>query len=81
MCDVTGSTLKPQALGECNVTISSVQTPEVTFTYHVLVVQPITKLALSLENDELFIGETTRLTTTYTPEDATVQQGGIFLQK
>ena len=74
VCDVTGSTLKPQALGECNVTISSVQTPEVTFTYHVLVVQPITKLALSLESDELFIGETTRLTTTYTPEDATVQQ-------
>ena len=74
ICDVTGSTLKPQALGECNVTITSQQNPEITFTYHVLVVQPITKLTLSLEKSELFIGETTRISTAFTPEDATMQQ-------
>lgn len=74
VCDVTGSTLKPQATGECNITITSEQNPEVTFVYHVLVVQPITKLTLNLDKDELFIGETTRLTTAYTPENATVQQ-------
>ncbi len=73
VCQVTGSTLKPQALGECNVTIASQQNPEITLTYHVLVVQPVTKVTLSLGEKQLFIGETTQLTAAFTPEDATLQ--------
>lgn len=67
-------TLRANALGECNVTIASVQNPEITQVYHVLVVQPVSKLTASVDAAKLFIGQTTQVSVAYTPDTATVKE-------
>ena len=82
VCTLAGTaTLKPVALGECNVTIASVQNPEVTYVYHVIVVQPVSKLSVSADKNELYIGETAQLSVGYTPENASVKQATFASKK
>lgn len=70
----TNNTLKPAALGECNLILTSEQTPSVTTVYHLIVVQPITKLTLSLSEKEIFVGGSSQVLVEYAPETATVKQ-------
>lgn len=70
---VSGRNLRPVALGECDLTVQSEQNPEVTLSYHVLVVQPITRVTLSAPEKSVYVGGTLTLTPAYTPEDATVK--------
>lgn len=67
-----GATLTPKAVGECDLTIASVQNPEVTKQYHLLVIQPVAKLTLSGEKTTIVGGQLT-LTPAYTPENASIQ--------
>ena len=58
--------------GECELTIASVQAPEVTLSFHVLVVQPVRKVTVSGEKT-VAAGKSIQLTATVAPEDATVK--------
>ncbi|MGN1019282.1 MAG: Ig-like domain-containing protein [Aristaeellaceae bacterium] len=69
-----GLTLTPRAVGECDLTIASRQNPEVIRQYHLLVVQPVTRLQITAEKKTTILGGTLPLTVTYTPENASIQQ-------
>ena len=69
----SGTTLTGRQAGECIVTVSSVQNPEVCMTYRALVVQPVTRVRLNSDVKTLYIGETLTLEPTITPENATIQ--------
>ena len=70
---VQGSTLTPKAVGECDLTIASRQNPEVTKQYHLLVVQPVTKMQLTAAQKTTIIGGTLPLTVAYSPENASIK--------
>ncbi len=70
---VQGTRLTPKKLGECDLTIASVQDPEVIRQYRVLVTQPITRLTISAASKKVFAGDTLPLTVSYTPENASVK--------
>ena len=69
---VKGATLMPKAEGECDLTLASVQNPEITRQYHLLVIQPVTKLRLSGEKTTIVGGQLT-LTPDYTPENVSIR--------
>ncbi|MGN0762097.1 MAG: Ig-like domain-containing protein [Aristaeellaceae bacterium] len=68
-----GTTLTPKAVGECDLTIASRQNPEVTKQYHLLVVQPVTKMQLTAPQKTTIIGGTLPLSVTYSPENASIK--------
>ena len=68
-----GTTLTPRAVGECDLTIASRQNPEVTKQYHLLVVQPVTRMTLTAGQKTTIIGGTLPLTVTCTPENASIK--------
>ena len=70
---VQGSTLTPKAVGECDLTIASRQNPEVTKQYHLLVVQPVTKMQLTAAQKTTIIGGTLPLTVAYSPVNASIK--------
>lgn len=70
---VQGTTLTPKAVGECDLTIASRQNPEVTKQYHLLVVQPVTKMQLTAPQKTTIIGGTLPLSVTYSPENASIK--------
>ena len=70
---VTGSTLKPQKAGQCDVTVASELNPEVSVTYRVLVAQPVTRLKLSAPEKTAYVGGTLALSADFTPANATIQ--------
>lgn len=67
--NITG--LKP---GEAVVTIASVQDPSVTLQYRVVVIQPVTRIALAAPAKNVAIGGTMAMTATVFPEEATRKQ-------
>ena len=70
---VQSNTMRPQAAGECVVTVASRQNPEVFVSYRVLVVQPITRLNLSATEKVIYVGGTLPLSVEYTPENASIK--------
>ena len=68
-----GTTLTPKAVGECDLTIASRQNPEVTKQYHLLVVQPVTKMQITAAQKTTIIGGTLPLSVTYSPENASIK--------
>lgn len=70
---VSGSTLKPQKAGQCDITVSSELNPEVSVTYRALVVQPVTRLKLSAPEKTAYVGGTLALSAAFTPANATIQ--------
>ncbi len=69
---VQGHSLTPVKAGECELTVSSKQNPEVTATYHVLVVTPARIVKPTLAEETLWVGETTQATAAITPADASI---------
>ena len=59
--------------GECDLTIASVQDPNVTLTFHVIVVQPVRKITVSGETNTVSAGKSIQLKAIVAPEDATIQ--------
>ncbi|MGN0779276.1 MAG: Ig-like domain-containing protein [Aristaeellaceae bacterium] len=70
---VKGSTLTPQAVGECDLTIASRQNPEVIRQYHLLVVQPIKQMKLTAETKTVDIGGKLPLSVSYAPDNASIK--------
>ena len=70
---VQSNNFRPQAAGECVVTITSRQNPEIFQAYRALVVQPVTRLTLSAPEKYIYVGGTMALSVDYTPENASIQ--------
>ena len=68
-----GTYFTPKAPGECIVTVQSVQNPEIQMNYRALVVQPVTRVRLTSDVKNIYVGESLVLTPTITPENATIQ--------
>ncbi|MCR5567303.1 MAG: Ig-like domain-containing protein [Clostridiales bacterium] len=66
---VTG--LKP---GEAVLTIASAEDPSVTLQYRIVVIQPLTRIALTASAKTVAVGGTMELKPSYLPEDATRKQ-------
>ncbi len=69
----SGTTFTGRAAGECIVTVESVQNPEIAMVYRALVVQPVTRVRLTSDVKNIYVGESLVLTPTITPENATIQ--------
>ena len=71
---VTGTNLKAVQRGECDLTISSVQNPEVTEVFHVLVIQPVKKIQIDAGSKKVAAGSRLALKATCSPDNATIQE-------
>ena len=70
---VSGTSITGRAVGECLVTVQSVQNPEVYTAYRVLVVEPVTKVKVTGTEKTIYVGETLALDATVTPANASIQ--------
>ena len=70
---VNNKTLTARAAGECLVTVQSTQNPEVYVAYHVVVVEPVTKVKVTGTQKEIYVGESLVLEAEVTPANATIQ--------
>ena len=75
MAKISGeNSLKAEQRGECTLTVSSVQNPEVTETYRVLVIQPIKKLTLSAGERKVAAGSTLQASFSFEPANASIPE-------
>ena len=70
---VTGTSLKAIQRGECELTVASVQNPEVTETFRVLVIQPVKKIHIDAGDKKVAAGSTVQLTAACVPDTASIQ--------
>ena len=71
---VSGAYLLAEQRGECNLTIASVQNPEVTETVRVVVIQPIRKLSLAAGDGKVAAGGFLQVEYACEPETASIQR-------
>ena len=71
---VKGNSITGQKPGEAVLTIASVQDPSARIQYRIVVVQPVTRIALNAPAKSVPVGGTITLTPTFFPEDATRKQ-------
>lgn len=60
--------------GECDLTVSSVQNPEVREIFHVVVIEPVKKIQIEAPDKTVFAGESMSLDAVCTPATASIQQ-------
>lgn len=65
-------TLKGLQRGECELIVASAQDPEVTETWHVLVIQPVKKIEIRAGDKKVPVGGTLQLSAVCSPEDASI---------
>ena len=70
----TGSAMKAIQRGECDLVVASVQNPEVTETYRVLVIQPVKKIQIDAGPKKVSAGSTLQLAAVITPDNASIQK-------
>ena len=70
---VAGNTLKAVQRGECELTVASAQNPEVTESFHVLVIQPVKKIVIDAGDKNVAAGASKQLTVVFTPENASIR--------
>jgi len=70
---VTGATVKAVQGGECDLTVSSKQNPEVTEVFRVLVIQPVKKITINAGDKKVPAGSTKQLTAVCDPENASIK--------
>ena len=63
--------LKP---GEAVLTIASQEDPSATLQYRVVVIQPVTRLSVTMPEKSVAVGSTMTLTPEYVPEDASLKK-------
>lgn len=73
MVQVQNKTLTGKALGDCILTITSRQNPEVTRRYRLLVIQPVTKVSITADTRTMYVGDLLPLNAAFTPENASIQ--------
>ena len=60
--------------GECILTVSSVQNPEITEEFRVVVVQPVKKITIEAPSKTVFAGESMELDAVCSPDNATIRK-------
>ena len=70
---ITGTSLKAEQRGECDLVIASVQNPEVTETLRVLVIQPVKKITVVTEQKSVAAGESIQAEAVCEPSNASIQ--------
>lgn len=68
-----GTSIKGTKAGECDLTVYSKQNPEVTDMYHLLVVQPVSKITIVSDSKTVNVGSSLQLSVDYQPANATFQ--------
>ena len=71
---VTGRALKAMQRGECDLTVASAQDPQVTETFHILVTQPVKRVAVSGPEKKVAAGSQLQLTAECSPENASIRE-------
>lgn len=71
---VSGTNLTGRSAGECIVTVQSEQNPEVSKSYRVMVVQPVTRITLTGDAKNIYKGDTLVLNAQVSPANATIRQ-------
>ena len=71
---VDGTRLRGMEKGECELTVASVQNPEIQEIFHVVVIEPVKKLQIDAGDKTMFAGEQKMLSAVITPETASIQQ-------
>ncbi|MBR3099377.1 MAG: Ig-like domain-containing protein [Clostridia bacterium] len=69
-----GTSIYGMAPGEATVTVANELSPEVCVQYRVLVVQPLTRIALSLPEKSVAAGEQISVSASLLPDDASIPQ-------
>ncbi len=69
---VKGSTLTAKAAGEADLTVANELSPEVSVSYHVLVVTPVKKLTFSEKMYTVAVGGQKQLSVTADPQEASI---------
>ncbi len=69
---VNGTGLRGLAAGECDVTASSAQNPEVSLSFRVLVAEKVSAVKVTAPAKALGAGTTLQLSASVTPENATI---------
>ena len=69
---VTNTSLRAVQRGECDLTVASVQNPEVTETFRVLVIQPVKKITIDAGSKKVAAGSTLQLTANCSPDNASI---------
>ena len=70
---VSGTTLTARGVGETVITVRSTLNPEVSQSFRVLVVQPVTKVKVTGDVKTCYVGETIMLEATVSPENASIK--------
>lgn len=71
---VEGNRLRGVEKGECDLTVASVQNPEIEERFHVVVIDPVKKIQISAPDKTMFAGTQMLLSATCTPETAGIQE-------
>jgi putative nucleotidyltransferase with HDIG domain len=71
---VTGRALKAMQRGECELTVASAQDPQVSETFHILVTQPVKRVAVSGPEKKVAAGSQLQLTAECSPENASIRE-------
>ena len=69
---LTGASLRAVQRGECDLTVTSDQNPEITETFRVLVIQPVKKIQFEAGTKEVAAGSTLQLTAVCAPDNASI---------
>ena len=70
---VAGTSLKAIQRGECELTVASVQNPDVTETFRVLVIQPVKKITIDAGDKKVAAGSAIQLVASCSPENASIK--------
>nr|MBR4281247.1 Ig-like domain-containing protein [Clostridia bacterium] len=70
---VSGTSLTARSVGECVLTVESIQNPEIYVRYRVLVLEPVTKVKVTGTEKVIYVGESLVLDATVSPANATLQ--------
>ena len=70
---ISGTSMKALQRGECDLIVSSEQNPEVTETFHVVVIQPVKKITVTAQEGNVAVGSILWLTAVCSPDNASIK--------
>jgi len=69
---VAGASLKAVQRGECDLVVASVQNPEITETFRVLVIQPVKKVTIEAGDRKVAVGSRIQLKAVLSPDNVSI---------
>ena len=70
---IQGNSLKAIQRGECDLVVASVQNPEITETFRVLVIQPVKSIRINAGDKKVAAGSRMQLSAACAPSNASIQ--------